>query len=456
MISSTFVFFLALSLAAWHLKRDITFRLSVSFLLFSSLIIVNGIALLIYLFYTGPTGIDTHIYDTAMRIGGQNEVVRRLLWAMTLMFVCLTTGSLLSRITFAKWYRSGRRAGITPATQTISRAYRIGPVGYVLLWYLALFMFGVSVWSNQLFKVYQYFASGGTEFYKILLRNTEGGTGIYLYNVVLYSIAPFLVMVCYNAWKGSPKTRSLRLLTVVLFGLVLLGKFGTLSKAPPVIFLLQIFLMHHLLLRKKFNFHAILWTLWISMVLFVGIVKATMPNLEMSAVFSFLYYRIFDIPNEVLLEYFSAIPAYLPYGWGAGIFGFLAHDGGQSHLETYFAVAQLVHGFGLTSSSSNAMFIGDAWAEFSWGGVAFFSMLAGFWVRAIDLYAFRNGFTDETACIIAGCAFGVFTMLSTALNTALITGGLAFIPFLSMYFTRRRKSNLVPTMSTELLPNNTI
>jgi hypothetical protein len=137
----------------------------------------------------------------------------------------------------------------------------------------------------------------------------------------------------------------------------------------------------------------------------------------------------------VLLEYFAAIPASLPYEWGEGLFGFLRDDNGVASLPTYFAVAQLTRGN--LESSSNAMFIADAWAQFSWLGVVLFSYLAGLISRTIDLYAFGRGFTDESAVIVAACSYGVLTMLVTALPTALITGGLALVPLLSIFVSGR-------------------
>jgi hypothetical protein len=84
------------------------------------------------------------------------------------------------------------------------------------------------------------------------------------------------------------------------------------------------------------------------------------------------------------------------------------------------------------------MFVGDAWAQFSWPGVAIASFLVGFMVRLIDLHVQATGRSDLSACVTAGGAFGIFTCLSTAFTTALITGGLAILPFLAVAFVGRR------------------
>ena len=127
----------------------------------------------------------------------------------------------------------------------------------------------------------------------------------------------------------------------------------------------------------------------------------------------------------------------LPHGWGAGIIPSLFHAGTSEWIPTYSAVAEVTRDS--LESTSNVLFIGDAWAEFAWAGVAVFSIIAGFTIRSIDIYAFRRGHSDESACLVAGCVFGIFTMLSTALNTAMVTGGLALLPLLSVLLCRRRR-----------------
>jgi hypothetical protein len=216
----------------------------------------------------------------------------------------------------------------------------------------------------------------------------------------------------------------------------MIGKLGTLSKAPPVFFVLQLLFFGLLLSGRRLGWKSIAFMLLAAIGLFALVVGLVIPDIGFGGVMAFLYYRAFDIPNEVLVEYFAAIPASLPHGHGAGIFAFLSPDGGAPPLPTYVAVAELIRGS--LMSTSNAMFIADAWAEFGWIGVGLFALIAGFTVRAIDLYAFRHGESDESACLVAGCAYGVFTMLATSLTTALVTGGLATLPLISALFVRQR------------------
>ena len=74
-------------------------------------------------------------------------------------------------------------------------------------------------------------------------------------------------------------------------------------------------------------------------------------------------------------------------------------------LLNYFAVAELSRGSLL--SSSNAMFLWDAWADYGWPGLVCFPFLAG---------------------------VAVVIVLSTGLKTAFVTAGFALIPLVSLLF----------------------
>jgi hypothetical protein len=80
------------------------------------------------------------------------------------------------------------------------------------------------------------------------------------------------------------------------------------------------------------------------------------------------------------------------------------------------------------SSTTVAMFVADAWADFSWAAVLVFSLFAGFFVRWLDIELIVK--RGKTAATISGLAlghYGVFIMLSTALQTAMVTGGLILV-----------------------------
>ena len=90
---------------------------------------------------------------------------------------------------------------------------------------------------------------------------------------------------------------------------------------------------------------------------------------------------------------------------GGGAFESLIRPIDEVTLLNYFAVAELSRETVL--SSSNAMFLWDAWADYGWPGLVCFPFLAG---------------------------VSVVTVLSTDLTTAFVTAGFALIPLVLLLF----------------------
>lgn len=440
-------FIVSLLFAAWYQFVHVGMRqLSVSTLLLTLLVLIHGIPMLVYQHLTGP---DTLIYEAALKSVDRDQTLANGLIALGAMYLCVVSGMAVANSTLRDWRRQGLAAWATSSsegkvTRTIYQATTYTRLG---IWAVALVMLAVMLVNGLPGKVLDYFRTEALEVEKILMRREIGGVDNYFYEVTLHSIAPFLSAIA--LMLGTRKTSSFsdRALAVVMVAVTLLGKFGTLSKAPPVIFLLQLLLLWFMATGRRINLRNALLAIVVVICLFGLMVRTVVPDLDLGATLAFLYYRMFDITNEGLIEFLAAYPAQIPHGWGAWI---LAPFGTpHPHEASYFAVAALTRDDSLYASSSNSLFIADAWAEYGWLGIVFTSTVAGFWTRAIDLYAFRHGRTDESVCIVAGCAFGVFTMLSTSFPTALITGGLATIPLVSTFFIRRRRAASATTLQIE-------
>lgn len=422
----------ALILTLAYLRQRVERKLSLTGISLMTLCLVHGPALTIYVLFTGP---DSYGFEVTLERVDRSATLAQLPLAVSLMFAGLLLGIEAATVLWRGAARRAIRALRGQPRGTLNRRMRLGPFGRATLWILTLAMLAVTVAEAQVSKVANYFASGETELGMILMRSEEGGTPYYAYNLLLAAVAPFLLMVAFSAASNQPRHVALRTLIPALFIAVLIGKLGTLSKAPAVIFLLQLLLFWLLWRRHRFAWRSVALVVCSAFVMFAGIVHWTIPDLDLYGVEQFLYYRVFDIPNEVLLEYFAAVPASVPHGWGTGLVPFLRGVPDSQYLPMYSAVAEVTRGTLL--STSNAMFIGDAWAEFGWAGLAIFPVIAGFVVRSIDIYAFRHGESDVSACLVAGGTYGIFTFLSTSLNTALLTGGLALLPAIAFLLDSR-------------------
>jgi oligosaccharide repeat unit polymerase len=435
--------------AAWHLKRRITLRISVTSLFFGGLLLLHGLPMLSYLYITGP---GTVIYESALQQLDRDEIIDRLQLALALMFLCITLGSFVAEGLLPSWAALLRQLHSRKRSVKIKHVLVSSPATTVFFLLTILVLTAVAVLEAQPGKIFNFYSAGLDAFQKAAVRMESGGSASYVYNLFVSSLGTFVAMVAFTSWRYERGGYLLGLIATALIVILWMAKFATLMKSPPVMFLLQFLLLYMILSGKTLSTKTVVTLVLVLVALSTLIVLVTFQSLDISQVYSFLYYRLFEIPNEVLLEYFAAIPATLPYEWGSGLFGFLRDAKSETDVPTYLAVAAITRGN--MESSSNAMFIADAWAQFSWMGVAAFSFLAGAVTRSIDLYAFGRGFTDESAVIVAACSYGVLTMLVTSLPTALLTGGLALIPLLSFFVSGRAGAIFQRLRTVKLAPGS--
>ncbi|MES2585565.1 MAG: hypothetical protein V4536_01455 [Pseudomonadota bacterium] len=430
--------FASIFLAFLYIIKRIGNRISLSSVLFILLIVINGLGMLIYISFTGP---DTGIYELALsKTISPDDTLSTVMFAVALMFWGLMLGSELGLKLTSKWSGAKRIQFMLGKKDSFTFVIHISKLQRKLIWGVVFGFLVIMLEQSQIINIWQYYSFSGGEFDKAQLRFSLGGTPYYLYNIMIQAVAPFLVMICWMDDVHQTKSYKPKFLTISLFIAVFVGQLATLMKAPPAIFILQLCFMFALTKNQKFNLVQLLKLITIGVLLFGLMAYVTYSELKPFDTLSYLYYRILDIPNEVLVEYFSAIPVSIPHTWGLSKLGMIFGDDPPGRqLETYFLVAEITRGS--TLSSSNAMFIGDAWAQFSWIGITTISILVGFLVRAIDIEAYKAGWSDLYACITAGCLFGLFTLLSTSFTTSLVTGGLALVPMLALFFQKRYATN---------------
>jgi hypothetical protein len=100
--------------------------------------------------------------------------------------------------------------------------------------------------------------------------------------------------------------------------------------------------------------------------------------------------------------------------------------------------------------TSPALFIADAWVDFSYAGVIVFSVIAGAICRSIDAVFLVHGKTIVSVAVLGAAFIGVFTLLTTALNAALFSGGLLLAPALAgLLIAATRYRATKPTLPVE-------
>lgn len=432
------------------LWRRIGLNLSLTSVLIGLLILFHGPA---YLYYTRIYGPDTDFFDTIMSAARAQDVLPTLDLAMALTFIFVCVGALFADfaagVTMVRWKHAvlaWERTTVTARkseTRLIVNTCAILAVGLMLPFVLI---------DSQIPKVLNYFTSDLGEFEKIALRREGGGSDFYLYNLFLSNLLPFCAFCMIGLLYSKANISKAQAITFI--GLVAIGKAATLSKAPLSVFALQCAIVWLMLKRLTISWRAGLGLALFSTLLFIIMSWVANPNSdELLLVLDFLFYRVFMIVNEGLLEYFTAIPYVIDYSWGTQSSWIATLFQATPRLPTYWLVGEVHRG--VLGSTTTVMFMGDGWADFAWPGVVLTAFAAGSLTRWIDMQLIvRRGKTVSSVAGLALGHFGIFISLSTSLQTALITGGLALIiplvNFLRKENIRRSKISKPPATSDKV------
>ena len=332
-----------------------------------------------------------------------------------------------------------------PALQDDRDANRV-----LLIAVLALFAFmlAVSISENQVGKIWTFLSLTGPD-------NTErnafrlhfAGSPNYYYRLILGAIAPmFIIWGILAGWLR--KSWPLLIASSLLFIVTFVGKADTLSKAPPAFFLIQLALAAALILTNRISWRVAIGGGCVIALVLYATTRLIMVFPEGTDILSVVYFRVFEATNQALLENFAVFPAVHPFLWGAGIRP-VAMLIGVPFMPTYSIVAHTW--YGTYDVTSPALFIADAWADFSYLGVVVYSVFAGVVCRSVDAVFLARGKSIVGIAVLDAAFLGVFTLLITALNTALLSGGLLFAPIVAgllVMATRQFNRRDLPPQST--------
>jgi hypothetical protein len=292
---------------------------------------------------------------------------------------------------------------------------------------LFLVMLYFSIRENHIGIIEQFFAIKGDNAARNIYRAHFGGSPNYPYRVILTAVAPIFVIWGLLAGVLS-RSWSLLVAVSLLFLVTMLGKVETLSKAPPAFFLLQIGLAALLTFTNKVSWKtAVAGVAVLAVVIYLTtrIIIIFPPG---ASAIETAYSRVFEVENETLVENFAVFPLLHPYAWGANIRP-IAMLMGVPYSPSFSLVASIW--YGNPDITSPTLFIADAWADFSYTGVLVYSIIAGAICRLIDIRFLSPGKSVVGIAVLGATFWGVLTLNTTALNTALFSGGLLLAPALA-------------------------
>jgi len=262
---------------------------------------------------------------------------------------------------------------------------------------------------------------------KAKYRHDFGAEGGYLYQTLIASVAPFLSFAL--LLKGiASKRRYLGAIGLLVCAAVFAGKLGTFEKTPWLVYVLQIIVVFQAARRLELGIGRILI---FATIMLAGVVLAlviAVPQIDSAVILAWLGYRFFEVNNEVVYQTFYVYPRYLPHTWGMNI-GLVHNLFGTGELLS--AHTRVANFFGAEGATFDSFFIGDAWVDFSYGGVLVMSLVVGFVVKTVDIFVMSLGKTALSLALLGSCMYGLFQLQVTSAFTALLSGGLVFIPLLA-------------------------
>jgi hypothetical protein len=429
----------AMTVAAAYLFFHLRFYITTTTMLVGSLLLVYGPAALAFEASNGQFGyvIQQLINGTtfpkstfpmmASRVGGLDPVIADVNFSLGLMYLGIVAGiEAMSRLWPARTaaMQIAARDWSRQSMKDDARTHRLLLIA-ILACLLMMLIF--SLREDHVGTIRGFFAIERDNTARNLFRATHGGSSSYIYRVILSAVAPMLVIWGLLAGTVS-KSWPLLGATALLMAATMLGKIETLSKAPPVFFLLQVMLAALLIFTNRVSWRVALFgSLTFLAVVYAATRLIIIFSPELSPIEA-VYSRIFDVENQTLVENFAVFPRLHPFMWGTNLRP-IASLMGVPFTPSFSIVAYIWYqDHNITSPT---LFIADAWADFSYAGVIVFSIVAGAICRGIDLVFLPQGKTVVNTAVLGATFWGVLTLVTTSLNIALLTGGLLLAPLLA-------------------------
>jgi len=426
--------------AALYLFFRLRLYLTTTTMLIGSLLLIYGPAFLSYTLSSGESvflinrlrglvGLPNPLFSTIKaKVSDFDAVIVAMNFSIALMYVSIIAGIEAVDRFFPNRISRMRTAVTVWSSQSIRDDAGGHRILLIVIFALASLMVFFSITENHLATIKTFLSLGdGNNAARDLYRLHFATSPNYLYRLILSGVAPMFVI--WGVLAGSlSKSWWLLLAALLLFIATMIGKFDTLSKAPPAFFMVQLMVAALLAFTNRITWlSALIAGCFVALILY-AVTRLIMIFPEGTAIFQVVYYRVFEVENQALLENFGTFPFVHPHMWGANIRP-IANLLGLHFIPSYSIVAHTWYGtYDVTSPS---LFIADAWTDFSFAGVFVFSVIAGAVCRSIDAIFLAHGKTVVSVAVLGATFAGIFTLLTTALNTALLSGGLLLAPVLA-------------------------
>jgi hypothetical protein len=430
----------AMLAAALYLLFRLRLFVTTTTMLIGSLLLIYGPMFLSYTLSSGEPGFLIHRLSGTVgnphpifsivkgKVPDLDAVVTAMNFSIALMYLGIIAGIETVERLIPKRIATMRAALANWNAQTLGDDMGDHRILLTVILVLLLFMSFFSIKENHIATIWRFFSiTAGDNDARNAFRLHFSGSPSYWYRLVLGAVAPmFVIWGLLSGWLS--RSWPLLLAASLLFVVTLIGRADTLSKAPPAFFLIQLMIAILLTVTNRITWRSVLGFAGAVALVLYATTRLIMVFPEGGAVLQAVYTRVFESENQALFENFATFPFVHPHMWGTNLRP-VAMLMGIPYMPAFSIVAYTW--YGTYDVTNPALFIADAWADFSYAGVIVFSVIAGAVCRSIDAIFLVHGKRVVAVAVLGAAFFGIFTLLATGLSIAFVSGGLLLAPALA-------------------------
>ncbi len=255
------------------------------------------------------------------------------------------------------------------------------------------------------------------------------GWSYFIYNKLPYGLAPLSIIIVWNA-RGLQVWKKAVFLGVFSFAILQTG-----HKMPLIVLVAYLVLSRVLI---DFRFKVSKAVIWGSLAVLLAAMFVVIPLFYImqgeetygSAMF-WAVERIFLEPARGLQLYFETYPGIHPFLHGTSTHAIAVLVGAKDYVTPSVYIPNEV--LGIENTSFPVLFIGEAWADFGYFGVAIVSVAAGFLLQIYNVWFFNQGRPKlEEVALFISIALATFHLEESNLLTSLFSYGMlsSFIIYL--------------------------
>jgi len=328
---------------------------------------------------------------------------------------------------------------------------------FVLVFVLAVVFVLINILQTPVIPLFYLIRNPGEAIAAAMLREDSfkllNSHLTYIYAVIRGVILPFLILVAYGRHRLQPERRWRWLFWASLACGIFYAAL-TIEKSPVATVFGLLILFYYLFCGGRVGRWASIGAPVLFLCFPLAVVLLAYHGSEGGTLWGAIQaigVRLFYSPAQIVYAYFEVFPAVIPFQHGASI-AKIATLFGWKIIDIPNAVGLYMKvGADLDTITANSCFIGNLNADFGLPGVVIGGVVAGFAMQAVSMYVCRRPKTTVNLAAHAICIWAFGMLVTTALPTVLLSGGVTFALILAWIFDSSRKRRQAPNGSQLIL-----